>query len=338
MGNVCCWWRKEEGMEKRQRIGLRSSRGGASGAGRGGGRWTGGDASRPDALSEARYGVRDASPGDSSVHVARSRAEPRESGAGDGPMARFISTEGPRRGPDRRAGDVACRAVGLRRVTEGRRTLLGSAILTFVSVVGTCDVREVLWKQGCEKQRRLSAGSLRQRMVREWLVSSLRFFLFHLSFEMTESHHGHSERRSGDVDPDSRRGQARARQAHGARGRRAQAGGFRRFGRADPVGRRSHRDGAGAEIVVHEVRHEAVHGWRGAVTRRCDGRIRVGLDSRDDGPMAGGIVRGTVGGGTAMETAEPGRALAIVNIISTILGQNRMQNQSRESPILVIDQ
>ena len=137
-------------MEKRQRIGPRSSRGGASGAGRGGGRWTGGDASRPDASSEAIYGVRNASPGDSSVHVARSRPEPRESGAGDGPMARFISTEAPRRGPDWRAGDVACRAVGLRRVTEGRRTVVGSAILTFVSVVGTCDVREVLWKQGAK--------------------------------------------------------------------------------------------------------------------------------------------------------------------------------------------
>jgi hypothetical protein len=27
---------------------------------------------------------------------------------------------------------------------------VGSAILTFVSVVGTCDVREVLWKQGAK--------------------------------------------------------------------------------------------------------------------------------------------------------------------------------------------
>ena len=71
---------------------LRSSRGGASSAGQGGRRGNRGGARRPRASSEERHCVQDASSRETSVLDTRSRVEPRESGAGDGPMARFIKT------------------------------------------------------------------------------------------------------------------------------------------------------------------------------------------------------------------------------------------------------
>ena len=126
---------------------LRSSRGGASSGSR---RETGdrGGARRPRASSEKAL-RQDASSRETSAST-RDREWNRASRASA--TVRWLDlSRRAHRGPDRRARDPATGATGLERFTEHGRTLVGSAILTFVFVVGTCDVREVLWEEGCEK-------------------------------------------------------------------------------------------------------------------------------------------------------------------------------------------